>query len=134
MTAGKKKHEDIDLLYQELRNKYESGEEPTARLFWDSPITEEFVQSLAVAPRLDVLLAWRGELMEDEDEGYLSREAVLPEVWGQDAGIIKMLVLVLDRQARLRRERLLTQRNWDEDFHAWVQKGKLTRRLLKKVS
>jgi len=124
------KNRDIELLYEELKEKYKSGENPTERLFWDSTITEGFVKSLLTEPRLDVLLAWLGELTQEEESGYLSREVILPVVWDQDPRVISMLKVVLDRQAALLRERLLAEKNRDKGFFDWVRTGKLSRRLL----
>lgn len=119
-------------LLEALREYYLESKQPTERLFWDSPLTGEDVEAVEREPRLPWLLAWKGELFDQEGEDSVIPKAMLLAVtWGQDKRLVAKLANVLDRQAAELKRLLSREKRSDPDFFRWVKSSKITARLLR---
>lgn len=119
------------VLLEKLREHYLENKSLTVRLFWDSPLSADDVESAAREPRLSWLLAWKGKIFDEEGgDSVLPRPLVLAVTWGQDKRLVLRLAEVLDRQADELRKLLSKERKADPGFYKWVKSSDVTSRLL----
>jgi hypothetical protein len=119
-------------LLEEVRGYYLENKQPTERLFWDSPLTAEDVKAVEERPRLPWLLAWKGELFDQEgEESVIPKPMLLAVTWGQDKRLVARLAGILDRQAAELKLLLSRERKSDPQFFKWVKSSKMTARLLR---
>jgi hypothetical protein len=119
-------------LLEELREYYLESKQPTERLFWDSPLTAEDVEIVERKPRLPWLLAWKGELFDQEGEdSVIPKPMLLAVTWGQDKRLVAKLAEILDRQAAELKRLLSREKRSDPDFFKWVKSSKIAARLLR---
>jgi hypothetical protein len=119
-------------LLEKLREHYLENKPLTVRLFWDSPLRVEDVDSLTREPRLSWLLAWKGKIFDEEEGGdsVLPKPLVLAVTWGQDKRLVLKLAEILDRQASELKKLLSRERKSDPAFYKWVKSSEITARLL----
>jgi hypothetical protein len=120
-------------LLEDLRKHYLEKKQPTARLFWDSPLTAEDVEAVERRPRLSWLLAWKGEIFDQEggEDSVIPKPLLLAVTWGQNKRLVTRLSEVLERQASGLKRLLAQERKSDPDFYKWVKSTKITARLLR---
>ena len=130
--ASEKSMDQGRALLEEVKKCYLENRQPTERLFWDSPLTAEDVRDVEERPRLQWLLAWKGELFNREGEDSLIPKAMLLAVtWGQDKRLVARLAAILDRQASELKRLLRREKRSDPDFFKWVRSSEITARLLR---
>jgi hypothetical protein len=118
-------------LLEELREHYLESKPLTVRLFWDSPLRSQDVESVDREPRLSWLLAWKGRIFDEEgEESVLPKPLVLAVTWGQDRRLVMRLAQILDRQAAELKKLLSRERKSDPGFFKWVKSSEITSRLL----
>ena len=118
-------------LLERLREHYLENKPLTVRLFWDSPLSEEDVETVASEPRLSWLLAWKGRIFDEEGgDSVLPKPLVLAVTWGQDKRLVLRLAEILDGQAAELRKLLSKERKTDPGFYKWVKSSEITGRLL----
>ena len=124
--------DQVRTLVEELRTCYLEKRTPTVRLFWDSPLTAEDVEAVDKEPRLSWLLAWKGEIFDQEgEESVIPKSLLLAVTWGQDKRLVKKLAEILDRQAAELKSVLSRERRSDPDFFKWIKSSVTTARLLR---
>jgi len=130
--ASEKSMEKGRALLEELKKCYLENRLPTERLFWDSPLTADDVRDVEERPRLQWLLAWKGELFNREGEDSLIPKPMLLAVtWGQDKRLVTRLAAILDRQASELKRLLKREKRSNQDFFKWVKSSEITARLLR---
>jgi hypothetical protein len=130
--ASEKSMEKGRALLEELKKCHLEDRLPTERLFWDSPLTAEDVRDVQETPRLQWLLAWKGELFNREGEDSLIPKPMLLAVtWGQDKRLVTRLAAILDRQALELKRLLKREKRSNPDFFKWVKSSQITARLLR---
>ena len=118
-------------LLEKLKKHYLQGEPLTVRLFWDSPLTLDDVESVRKEPRLSWLLAWKGRIFNEEgEESVLPKPLVLAVTWGQERRLVIELAEILDRQAAELKKLLSREKKSDPGFYKWIKSSGITSRLL----